>query len=854
MANVDAGGGLPLTMLAAGVASRGRGGFLAPLLCAVAVAVAVNLPYVARLAPSLATSAAPLLELVANRWITAAGNVAAGALAVLALVRMVTGGDPRLRMARRLERRGDLVGAAELHSERGDSERALDLFLRGRAWSRAADEARDLGRFREAAEALRRAGGRRLSDAARLFRRAGDTAAAQRCDGDLAQWLMSTGRTDEAVEAWLRAGQPRQAVRAAQVALSERRLAPSQSSFLAARRAAASLRAHDVLALLHEVESDWGSAARAWQRAGDHRRAAACFRRAGRLAEAAEEEAVAGRPAEAAQLRLRRLRSLLDRLRSAETGGMEAVADLAALRRQVEHETEALLPRLIELGMTDAAVEVLSGSGRVEEALELLVRSGHETAAAEVARNAQRWDLAAPILERLGRWGEASDIHELAGDLAAAGRCAQRAGEDERALQMFRSAGLAEDAAHALARLGFLQDGITELHRSDRLDAAHRLLRSFPGPVPDIPDVMLDLAGWLRESRSVAEAVACLQRAVLAVALQPHRLDPAVALARLLHEAGDDDAALQQVERVLEFDYSHRPAQELRREILAARPPRDGAMTLATPAAADGAPSPPVTGALRYEILHELGRGGMGVVYRARDTRLERDVAIKVLRTTSPEEAARLEQEAKAAATLNHPGIVVVYDFEAGFDGYFIAMEYVPGQPLDSLIRTEPATVAANLRPILVRLADAVAYAHRRGVIHRDLKPGNILVTPALDVKVLDFGIAARLDRAGAESPSVCGTPFYMAPEQIRGEAPTPATDIYAFGTTAYHLATGRPPFSRGNVIEAHLTQEPIDPRVLTPDLDPEIAEAILRCLAKEPGARFETAEDLREVLAAPPR
>jgi serine/threonine-protein kinase len=134
-------------------------------------------------------------------------------------------------------------------------------------------------------------------------------------------------------------------------------------------------------------------------------------------------------------------------------------------------------------------------------------------------------------------------------------------------------------------------------------------------------------------------------------------------------------------------------------------------------------------------------------------------------------------------------------------------------------------------------------------VIHRDLKPGNVLVTADLRLKILDFGIAARLDIGAAGSASVCGTPFYMAPEQIRGEVPTPATDIYAFGATAFHLATGRPPFPRGNVLDAHLTQEPPDPRELAPDLSPALAAVILRCLRKEPAERFSSANELQDEL-----
>jgi tRNA A-37 threonylcarbamoyl transferase component Bud32 len=504
--------------------------------------------------------------------------------------------------------------------------------------------------------------------------------------------------------------------------------------------------------------------------------------------------------------------------------------------------------------MEHEMIEVLRLAGRIEEAAEKLADEGREAAAAELARDAERWDLAARMLERLKRWGEASDMHELAADLERAALCAERAGEDARALQLYRSLNMPERAAHCLARLGSLQDALVELHRQGRLDEACTILRSYPGPVPDIPDVILDMAARAYENGSIEQSIACLQRAVVGVALQPTRLGPAVALARRLHEAGEPDAAMVQLERVLSFDYSHESARTLRAEIERSRNQRDPATTQPSPDARDPVEEPRApTAQQRYEILTELGRGGMGVVYKARDTRLERDVAIKVLRTTSADEANRLEQEAKAAATLNHPGIVTIYDFEAGFDGYFITMEYVPGETLDVVSRTQPDRIRDHLLAILVRLADAVAYAHSHHVIHRDLKPGNILLTGTQEVKILDFGIAARLDTGASAGPAVCGTPYYMAPEQIRGQDTAPATDIYALGATSFHLATGQPPFSEGNVIEAHLNQPPPDPTELAPHLPIGLGEVILQCLEKDPARRFASAADLREALVRVP-
>jgi len=615
-----------------------------------------------------------------------------------------------------------------------------------------------------------------------------------------------------------------------------------------ARRAVEQAGDHRALARLHEIEGNWQAAAHAWRSAGEHEQAAEIFRKAGLIHDAAIAESAAGHHQEAAQLRIHQLKKLRDRLSLDAARGGVSKEESEELREQIMREEEALIPILSDLGMRQEMVELIGSSGRAEEAIETLVQQNEEAEAADLAVNAQLWHLAAPILERLNRWGEASDIHEFSGDIEAAARCAERAGEDERALQLYRSLGNAIGTATCMARLGYLQDALVELHRDGLLGEACGILQNHPGPIPDIPHVVLDMAKWARRNQSREAAIACLQRAVIGVALQPQRLRPAVALAHELYMAGERAPALAQLERILAFDYSCESARQLRADIEADR----GVGTTDARATADGAgasATADLASRQRYEILTELGRGGMGVVYKARDTRLERDVAIKVLRTTSRKEAARLGQEARAAATLNHPGIVTVHDFEEGFDGYFIAMEFVPGEPLNELVKTDPGRIRSRLAPLLLRIADAIAFAHSRHVIHRDLKPGNVLVTPADEVKILDFGIAARLDSCDGDTASICGTPFYMAPEQIRGEAPTPATDIYAFGATAFHLATGRPPFHTGNVIDAHLNAAPPNPLDLAPDLDPVLAQIILRCLEKTPADRFTTTEELCAAL-----
>jgi tRNA A-37 threonylcarbamoyl transferase component Bud32/tetratricopeptide (TPR) repeat protein len=829
-------------LLVAYVPSRTRRS-VAMLVVGLALAAACNLPWLAdRLKFSIAENA--LLQQFSNPKFVVVANAAAAALIVWGLVRILLTASPNQRLVRTLISRGDFVGAAQLQAQEGDHKGALSLYRKGKAWNEAARMALDLGREADAAEMLRRAGGHHLGEAARLFRRSGDIAAAQRCDRGLAEWLTSRGRHDEAVEAWTRAGDPKRAAGAAVLALEEGRLSSSNTALPAARRAVEQIGDQRVLARLHELEGNWQAAAHAWRSAGEHALAAEIFRKAGLMHDAVVSETAAGHHREAAQMRTRQLEKLRDRLAVCEARGAAGREESENLRQQIEREEKTLIPILADLGMRSEMIEVIGASGRADEAVKTLVDRGEEAEAAELAINAQLWHLAAPLLERLNRWGEASDIYELSGKIEAAARCAEFAREDERALQLYRSLGIAEGTANCMARLGYLQDALVELHRGRLMGEAFAVLQNHPGPIPDIPHVVLDMAKWARENISPEASIACLQRAVIGVALQPGRLGPAVALAHELYRAGERHPALAQLERILAFDYSCEPARKLRARIEADRTAKAANVRLT--AGEDGAASRPALAAQqRYEILTKLGRGGMGVVYKARDTRLERDVAIKVLRTTSPEEAARLGQEAKAAATLNHPGIVTVHDFEAGFDGYFIAMEFVPGEAMEDLLKRDPEQIRSRLPSLLLRIAEAIAYAHSRHVIHRDLKPGNILVTPDGEVKILDFGIAARLDRGDGEKVSISGTPFYMAPEQIRGQPPTPATDIYAFGATAFHLATGQPPFHTGNVIDAHLNSPPPDPLDLAPELDPGLAHIILRCLEKDPKDRYTATREL---------
>ncbi len=266
----------------------------------------------------------------------------------------------------------------------------------------------------------------------------------------------------------------------------------------------------------------------------------------------------------------------------------------------------------------------------------------------------------------------------------------------------------------------------------------------------------------------------------------------------------------------------------------------------------------------RYEVLERLGRGATGVVWRARDTRLDRVVALKLLaRPTRPDDVLssyqeRFEREARVAVALNHVNIVRGLDFGEA-DGYvFFAMEFVAGETLAARVRREGRLPEKEVLGVALQVVSALEHVQRFGLVHRDLKPENLLLTPDGTLKVCDLGLAkpTAAESAGlARGGAIAGTPLYMAPEQVTApEAVDWRTDAYGLGATLYHLLTGRPPFVPGrgeSVIQMHLTSAPADPRELAVDLSQGTSAIVLKLLAKDPQERYATPADLAADLAA---
>ncbi len=252
-----------------------------------------------------------------------------------------------------------------------------------------------------------------------------------------------------------------------------------------------------------------------------------------------------------------------------------------------------------------------------------------------------------------------------------------------------------------------------------------------------------------------------------------------------------------------------------------------------------------------YELLEEIGRGGQGVVYRARQKSLNRTVALKVIglgQWSSPPHLKRFRHEAEAAARLEHPQIVPIYEIGERDGSCYFSMKFVEGGQLDAVVKREPMSIR-HAAELLVKIARTVQFAHEHGILHRDIKPGNILLDRHGEPHLTDFGLARLIEQESTVTNSfdVLGTPSYMSPEQAAGRTKklAPAADVYSLGAVFYQMLTGEPPFAGGTTYETIrlvLETEPRNPRARNPKVDVDLATICLKCLEKDPTKRYETA------------
>ncbi|MGQ9495492.1 MAG: protein kinase domain-containing protein [Thermoanaerobaculaceae bacterium] len=719
-------------------------------------------------------------------------------------------------LALRAIRRGDYTAAGELYLEAGKPRKALRCFVKARAWTRAGDVARNLGKLGKAARFYEHQGGQALSLAAQLYSRIGAEEKSKTVWLRLGQDLVNRGEPQLAIEPFLRAGDLKRAASACQLALEREKLTASVAEIaLEACRRAGQLALGAKVAFFFHRFSEAGELFLAGEKPAE---AALAFEKAGDIRRAAEAWQLAGERVKAALLRARSL------------------VQNNLFRQAVEE--------LLTAGLHQEAAQLLIRTGDYEQAFQCLLRANLKHEAAELAVLHLDPAEGAKLFEELEEWEDAGRAWEKAGDLATAARCFHQAGDLQRVLDLYRTLGRTGDQAKILAKMGQIEQAFLILHRSGDLQGCWDLLSAYGGVYPSLAKELMEVAQFLRKTDK-KQAVSALQRATAGVPVSAGILPLLYLQAEICEELGDFAAAESLWQRIVDFDYGYRDAAQRWQK---AREAREAHATILP---ISGGPPTPVDASDRYLLEQELGRGGMGIVYRARDTKLGRTVAIKILhpRERGPDALRRFEREARAAAALSHPGIVHIYDFGPGFGSSFLVMEYVAGPTLHQLLKDEPSFIRANLLMLMLQAAEAVGYAHGHNVIHRDLKPANFILAERKQLKILDFGIARRLDELDLSQSGAAGTPYYMAPEQILNEQPDQRSDVYSLGVTFFQLATGTLPFPSGNVIRAHLEQPPPDPQALNPDLEPALSHLILKCLQKDPAKRPRNGQELAAAI-----
>jgi serine/threonine-protein kinase len=387
--------------------------------------------------------------------------------------------------------------------------------------------------------------------------------------------------------------------------------------------------------------------------------------------------------------------------------------------------------------------------------------------------------------------------------------------------------------------------------RSGQEEEAIKGLQQVGADSPDFAEAAALLGGIFRKKGKHGLAQKKLEQALGGAPISAANAELYYELAMTLEAQGQALAAVDVYEKILAIDFHFRDVDarlESLRSLAAAQGGASGGSGLSDTKSGTEARS------ARYRIDGELGRGGMGIVYKATDLVLDRLVALKVLPDQlrdNPQALRNFVREAKAAAKLNHPNIVTVYDAGDQDGRTYIAMEYVDGTTLKAIVKQRGPLAPRAIIHVLSQVSEGLSYAHSQKIVHRDIKTANLMWTREKKAKIMDFGLARVVEEVLNPTTLVSGTPYYMSPEQTEGAGVDHRSDLYSLGVTAFELATGVVPFREGNVPYHHVHTPAPDPRSVRPDVPAPLAELILRCLAKAPAERPQGAQEVLASLRA---
>ncbi len=656
------------------------------------------------------------------------------------------------------------------------------------------------------------------------YQRLGEVYASVNQPRAAAKWYVKARNYEAAAEQWAKAGETARAAKMMQKSGDH-----AQAAYFFTQAAD-----HARAARAHEQAGQSGEAALSWLRARKYKKAIGAFRH---YFESTQDPV--DRQVDVAQ-------GLYDLLRDPPpkfpvTEDEEAFLSRAVAERFEQAQRHDIAASLYaELGDHARAGQVYLLAGNLEKAAQMLKAAGKETEAARVGGR---------YYAKLGQWREAGAAFASGGDYLSAGQAFQKAGDLARAADCFEKAGAHHRAGLANAQTGRFEHAIRNLQKvpedSPEFDVSRALLGRCFYELHDYAHCAAALDNHLTGKRVDSGTVEYFYMLALAYE-QMGKLQESQAILYKIRTVNVDfrdvKDRLSNIEsRIsMQLDGQGQPSAHQPRT-----PPVDATQVMAMVENNLGR---------RYTLERELGRGGMGVVYLARDAQLDRPVALKFLGSLvdhSEDFRKRFIREAKAAAKVNHPNIVSIYDISATEGKSYIAMEYVDGVTLHRYVAEKGALPPRETVAIARQVCSALAAIHQAGVIHRDLKPDNILIARGGLVKLGDFGLAKAEGMRLTGTNVVMGTPGYMSPEQAQGKPADARSDLYSFGLILHAMLTGKTWFLGRDAIQRQIDETPPPPGELVPGVPPALDEVVMKCLKKDPAERYPSAQDLLNALRA---
>ncbi len=607
-----------------------------------------------------------------------------------------------------------------------------------------------------------------------------------------------------------------------------------------------------------ERAGDHGTAARFYGEKGKHLKAAKAYRKLGDLPKTGAAYGEAGKYADAGS-------AFGDYFRTTgDDGAVQAEAAELCYKLLEKEEARAAIPqdeckvlmlavaeRLESTQQAERAASLFRACGDPARAGQIYLRGGKLELAAqcmkEAGRNKEANEIGGQYYESIGRWKEAGMAYEGAESFTKAGDCWSKANEAQRAAQCYERGGEFFGAGFALVHVRDWESAIPLFQRVPEDHKNHGESRAM-------------LGRCFYQLKDYAHCAAALDNHLTGERVTQDNIDYFWMLSLAYEQLGDLTKSRELLQKIRTVNVEYRDVSQRlssikqRESMLEAS--GDSALK-ATPAPPSGQPTAVMDmvanqlGA-RYTLLSELGRGGMGVVYMAEDTQLDRKVALKFLGSLvddNDEFKQRFVREAKAAAKVSHPNIVSIYDIGTQEGQAYIAMEFIEGPNLHKYLHRKGHLEPREAANIVAQACAALDAVHQCGVVHRDIKPDNIVIAKGGLVKVMDFGLAKSEGLRLTASGVVMGTPCYMAPEQVKGQDVDLRADLYALGLVLHELLTGKTVFEDGDVLKRQVEEIPPPPGHVVEGISSELDNLVLKSISKNPDERFQTAAEMQQAL-----